>query len=97
MDFQDILSEVLDEPLDEKRFKVIKALDKRRLAIKKKVVGKIGKAKAASAQFRAKFRIDPKTKRKERRAKPRSLAKQKRMDRLFTKRMSRRKKARGAG
>lgn len=84
-----------EDEIDEKRFKVIKQKAKRKLKLKAKAKGKVGKEKTASAAFRAKKVFDPKRKRFVIRKKVRSIAAQKKMDRKFTKRMTRRRKARG--
>lgn len=99
----DEMSMYEDEDLEEdqfderKKFRIIKKKDKIRLAKKKRAIGKLGKDKsgankAASAEFRAKKKFDPKKKRFVFRKKKRSISQQKRMDRKFTRRLKRRRR-----
>lgn len=88
-----------EEDLDEirKKFRIIKKRDKIRLAKKARAVKKLGKNKAgqnkaASAEFRAKKKFDPKKKRFVFRKKKRSISQQKRIDKKFTRRLKRRRR-----
>jgi len=81
-----------DDDLEEVKKFIVRAPQRRKLRLKKKAVAKIGKEKAQSAEFRAKFGFDSKKKRFVRRKKKRTVAQQRRSDRKKVRKLKRRRR-----